>query len=290
VPEGAVGFSRISENVAGDRGMAIADGFWHARWSRSIDGFRVPKMTEPARPDSRAAFPTTRWSLVARAGGSSSPEAHAALESLCRAYWFPIYAFIRRQCADPEAARDLAQGYFTRLIEKGTLASADPSKGRFRSFLRTDCAFFLGGERDREHAQKRGGGRPRVSIEALDSESRYLREPVDRLNPERLFNRAWCLTLLERVLGQIKDEYARSGRSILFDRLQFVLISGGPSVPYATIADELDTTVGGVQAAVQRLRRRYRTILRAEIAATLDDPSDENVDDEIRDLFAALEG
>jgi hypothetical protein len=170
------------------------------------------------------------------------------------------------------------------------LASADPRKGRFRSFLRTDCGYFLGDQRDRERAQKRGGGRPLVSIEVLDSEDRYLREPLDRLNPERLFDRAWCLTLLDRVLEQIKAEYAASGRSILFERLQFVLVGGGRSVPYATIAEGLDTTVGAVQAAVQRLRRRYRTILRAEIAATLDDPSDEDVDDEIRHLFAALEG
>jgi DNA-directed RNA polymerase specialized sigma24 family protein len=251
--------------------------------------FEGPEMSKSTRPGSHSQFPTTRWSLVARAGGSSSPEARAALESLCHAYWFPIYAFIRRQSADPETARDLAQSYFTRLIEKDLLASADPKKGRFRSFLRTDCGYFLADQRDRDRAQKRGGGRPIVSIETLDSESRYLREPADRLNPEHLFDRAWCLTLLERVLERIKAEYVRSGRIILFERLQFVLISGSPSVPYATIADELDTTVGAVQAAVQRLRRRYRTVLRAEIAATLNDPSDENVDDEIRDLFAALE-
>jgi DNA-directed RNA polymerase specialized sigma24 family protein len=247
-------------------------------------------MADRSCSESGSPFPTTRWSLVARAGSLSSPAAREALDSLCRAYWFPIYAFIRRQQPDPEEARDLAQAYFARLLEKGLLASVDPTKGRFRSFLRTDCGYFLADQRDRDRAQKRGGGRPIISIETLDSEDRYLREPCDRLNPERLFDRAWCLTLLEWVLEQIKAEYAGSGRSVLFEQLQFVLISDGPSVPYATIADELDTTVGAVQAAVQRLRHRYRTILRAEIASTLDDPSKENVDDEIRDLFAALEG
>jgi RNA polymerase sigma factor (sigma-70 family) len=247
-------------------------------------------MTAPSRSSPRAEFPTTRWSLVARAGSPRSPAAREALELLCRAYWFPIYAFIRRQHADPEEAQDLAQAYFTRLLEKDMLAAADPKKGRFRSFLRTDCGYFLADQRDRNRAQKRGGGRPVVSLETLDSEDRYLREPVDRLDPERLFDRAWCLTLLERVLEELRAEYARSGRAMLFERLQFVLTSGAPSVPYATIADELDTTVGAVQAAVQRLRRRYRTVLRAEIAATLDEPSDDQVDDEIRHLFAVLEG
>jgi len=228
--------------------------------------------------------------LVARAGNRVSPAAREALELLCRAYWYPIYAFIRRQIADAEQARDLAQAFFTRLLEKDLIASADPNKGRFRSFLQTDCRYFLADERDRERARKRGGGRAIVSIETLDSEERYLREPVDRLNPERLFDRAWCLTLLARVVEQIKAEYAASGRSVLFERIQFVLTCSGPGIPYASIADELDTTVGAVQAAIQRLRGRYRTILRAEIAATLDDPSDTNIDDEIHELFAALEG
>jgi DNA-directed RNA polymerase specialized sigma24 family protein len=252
-----------------------------------IGGLRDPKMSESTHPDSRAPFPTTRWSLVARAGASPSSDARAALDSLCRAYWFPIYAFIRRQGADPEAARDLAQSYFTRLIEKGTLAAADPSKGRFRSFLRTDCAFFLADERDREHAQKRGGGCTVFPLEALDAEDRYLREPADELTPERLFDRAWSLTLLDRVLEQIAAEYAQSGRAALFEHLQVVL-TGGPSVSYATLAAQLDTTERAVQTAVWRLRRRYRTILREQITATLDDPTDTNIDDEIRALFAAL--
>jgi DNA-directed RNA polymerase specialized sigma24 family protein len=247
-------------------------------------------MPDTLQPERQTPFPTTRWSLVVRAGSVPGAAAREALETLCRAYWFPIYAFIRRQGPDAEEARDLAQAYFARLLEKHVLASADPKKGRFRSFLRTDCGFFLADQRDRDRTLKRGSGRPILSIDSLESEDRYLREPVDRLDPERLFDRAWCLTLLQRVLEQVKTEYAASGRAILFERLQFVLIGGGPPVPYTTIADELDTTVGAIQAAIQRLRHRYRTRLRAEIAATLDDPSDENVNDEIRGLFAALEG
>jgi RNA polymerase sigma-70 factor (ECF subfamily) len=246
-------------------------------------------MTEAVQSERKTQFPITRWSIVVRAGSVPSPSAREALEVLCRAYWFPIYAFIRRQRSDPEEARDLAQAYFTRLLEKRILAAADPKKGRFRSFLKTDCGFFLADQRDRNRAKKRRAERPVLSIDTLDSEDRYLREPVDRLDPERLFDRTWCLTLLERVLGQVKDEYAASGRANLFERLQFVLATGDPSVSHATIAKELGTTASAVQSAVKRLRQRYRVRLRAEIAATLDDPSDENVDDEIRGLFAALE-
>jgi DNA-directed RNA polymerase specialized sigma24 family protein len=244
-------------------------------------------MSDSNRSETHAAFPATRWSEVARAGRSPSAEALSALESLCRAYWFPIYAFIRRRGNDPDAACDLAQSYFTRLIEKGTLAAADPAKGRFRSFLRTDCTFFLANERDRQHAQKRGGRRTFFPLEARDAEDRYLREPAHELTPERLFDRTWSLGLLDRVVEQLSAEYTRAGRSTLFEHLQVVL-TGEQAVPYAALADQLDTTERAIQTAVWRLRTRYRAILREQIAATLDNPTDAEVDDEIRALFAAL--
>jgi RNA polymerase sigma-70 factor (ECF subfamily) len=245
-------------------------------------------MSDRSRSESHESFPATRWSLVARAGGVSSPDAREALELLCRAYWFPIYAFVRRHGADAEAALDLTQTYFTRLLEKDLLLVADPQKGRFRSFLKTDCTYFLADQRDRERAQKRGGVRAMIRIEALDAEDRYLREMADELTPERQFDRTWALTLLDRVLDQLAVEYAGSGRGALFERLQGVLTRGSPLGRYAELAAQLGMTEGAVQVAVHRLRRRYRAILREQIAATLDDPTDADVEDEIRALFAAL--
>jgi RNA polymerase sigma-70 factor (ECF subfamily) len=245
-------------------------------------------MSDPSRPEPQASFPTTRWSLVARAGGVSSPDGREALEVLCRAYWFPIYAFIRRHGADAEAARDLTQTYFTRLLEKDLLLVADPQKGRFRSFLKTDCTYFVADQRDRERAQKRGGDRATIRIEALDAEDRYRREMADELTPERQFDRTWALTLLDRVLDQLAAEYADSGRGALFDRLEVVLTPGSHPSSYAALASQFGMTEGAVQVAVHRLRRRYRAILREQIAATLDDPTDADVEDEIRALFAAL--
>jgi RNA polymerase sigma-70 factor (ECF subfamily) len=245
-------------------------------------------MFERSHSEYPASFPTTHWSLVARAGSVSSPDAREALEVLCRAYWFPIYAFIRRYGADAEAARDLTQTYFTRLLEKDLLLAADPQKGRFRSFLKTDCTYFLADQRDRERAQKRGGVRAIIRIETLDAEDRYRREMADELTPERQFDRTWALTLLDRVLDQLAAEYADSGRSALFERLQVVLTPDSPLSSYAALAAQLGMTEGAIQVAVHRLRRRYRAILREQIAATLDDPTDAGVEDEIHALFTAL--
>src|SRR5262249_49489175 len=148
------------------------------------------------------------------------------------------------------------------------------------AFLRTDCGFFLSHRREQDRALKRGGGIVTVSIDARDAEGRYLREPADDLTPERLFDRSWALTLLDRVLEQLTQEYGASGRGALFERLQFVLTDGPRSVPYATVAAQLGTTETAVQAAVRRLRGRYRTILREQIGATLDDPTEAAIDDE----------
>jgi RNA polymerase sigma-70 factor (ECF subfamily) len=237
---------------------------------------------------SAAPFPTTCWSRVVTAGDSASPESRAALAALCAAYWYPIYALIRRRGHPAEEARDLAQDYFARLLEKGTLAAADRDRGRFRAFLKTDCGFFLSDRRDREAALKRGGGRAVVSLDALDAEARYRAEPADATTPERLFDRAWALTLLDGVLDALAAEYAEAGRGAWFERLRFVLTEGPGSVPYAEIAAQLGTTEAAVQQAVRRLRKRYRDCLRERIAATLDAPDDATIDDEVRDLFAAL--
>jgi RNA polymerase sigma-70 factor (ECF subfamily) len=237
-----------------------------------------------------APFPTTYWSRVIAAGDPAAPGARDALAELCGAYWFPIYALIRRRGHTPEEARDLTQDYFARLLEKGTLAAADRARGRFRAFLKADCGFFLADRHDREQALKRGGGRAVVSLDALDAEARYRAEPADETTPERLFDRAWALTLLEGVLDQLAAEYAGSGRAVMFDRLRVALTGGPDAVPYAAIAAKQGTTEAAVQQAASRLRKRFRAALRERIAATLEAPDEAAVEDEVRALFAALEG
>jgi DNA-directed RNA polymerase specialized sigma24 family protein len=241
-------------------------------------------------PAPRPGFPTTRWSQIAQAVDCDDPDAHAALENLCKVYWYPIYAFIRRKGHDAEQALDLTQDYFARLLEKRTVAAADRGKGRFRSFLLRDVSFFLANRFDRDRAVKRGAGRPVLSIDASDVESRFLREPWHELTPERLFDRAWALTLLSRAFDRLALDYAASGRGALFDRLQGVLAGGSDAVPYAIVAALLGMTEVAVQQAASRLRKRYRKVLRDEIAATLDNPRDANITSEIRDLHGALSG
>jgi DNA-directed RNA polymerase specialized sigma24 family protein len=236
----------------------------------------------------RARFPTTHWTRIAAAGAQVSTEDRTALAELCNAYWYPLYVFIRRKGYDAERAGDLTQAYFVRLLEHGVLRAADPHKGRFRAFLRTDCGFFLAGERDRQNAQKRGGGRAIISIDAVDAEGRYRFEPADTLTAEGLFDRAWAATLLEQVIERISRDYEQSGRGALFERLKAVLTDGAEALPYAAIAAELGTTEVAVQSAAQRLRRRFRDLVREQIAATLENPSPESVQDELGDLFAAL--
>lgn len=247
-------------------------------------------MSDPRVPTpSKAPFPTTRWSRVVAAGDPATPEARAALAELFAAYWYPIYALIRRRGHPADEARDLTQDYFARLLEKGTLAAADPARGRFRSFLRTDCGSFLADRRDRQHALKRGGGLTVVSFDATDADARYRAEPADTLTPERLFDRAWALTLLEGVLDRLAADYAAAGRGAWFAWLRPVLTGGPGAVPYARISAQLGTTEAAVQQAVSRLRKRYRAALRERIAATLDEPDEATIEEEIRDLFAALE-
>jgi RNA polymerase sigma factor (sigma-70 family) len=231
-------------------------------------------------------FATTRWSLVLAAKGRGEPQAREALADLCALYWYPLYAYVRRRGHDADRAQDLTQEFFARLLEKDFLADVDRGKGRFRSFLLAACKHFLANERDRARALKRGGGREPIPIDALDAESRYRREPVDAMTPERLFDRRWALTLLDQVLQRLGEEMARAGKAVWFDRLKPALLGARGSDPYGQIAAELGMTEGAVKVAVHRLRQRYRALLNEEIARTVDDPG--QVEDEIRDLFAAV--
>jgi len=240
----------------------------------------------PSDGPSPGRFPTTHWSRVISAGDPDAPSARESLAELCGAYWYPLYAYIRRRGYDPEQARDLTQDFFARALEKGLLAEADPARGRFRSFLRTVCAHFLANRRDWDHAQKRGGGRAILPIDAAGAEGQYARELADGLTPERIFDRTWALTLLGRVLDRLGQEYDEAGKPATFAALRGVLAGDGEPASYAAVAARLGTTEGAARVAAHRLRRRYGELLRQEIAATLADPDE--VDDEIRDLFAAL--
>jgi DNA-directed RNA polymerase specialized sigma24 family protein len=239
-----------------------------------------------SEPLSAARFPTTWWSRVARAGDPADPEARAALEGLCRDYWYPLYAFARRWGLTPDDACDLVQGFLADLIERGDLAAADRDRGRFRAFLRAACVHYLAHRREHDGALKRGGGRRRVSIDQLDAEGRYGREPAHELTAERLFERRWALTLLEGVLAHLESEMTGAGKADLFARLRPTLEGEEGAESYREIAAALEMTEGAVKGAAYRLRARYRERLRAEVARTVADPAE--VDAELAELLAAL--
>ena len=236
-------------------------------------------MEQPRAP---AGFPTTHWSRVARAGDST------ALAALCVAYWYPIYALIRRKGHPPDRALDLTQAYFARLIEKRTISAADPARGRFRTFLRADCTFFLADALDHDRALKRGGGSRVVSIDSNDAEARFGRDPAHFDTPERQYERDWAASLIDRAMSRLERHYQARGRGETFQSLKPILTGEPDAARLDRLAAELRTTVGALRTAVHRLRARFADELRAEIAETLDDPTPEAIADELRDLFAAL--
>ncbi|SIO57679.1 RNA polymerase sigma-70 factor, ECF subfamily [Singulisphaera sp. GP187] len=232
-------------------------------------------------------FPTTQWGRLCAASRRDAPEAREALSGLCQAYWYPIYAYIRHRRYPPDQARDLTQDFFIYVLERDLFAKADPARGRFRAFLRTICARQLAARRDHETAAKRGGGRFLISIDPCDAEHRYALEPAHGMTPERIFDRTWALTLLDRIVERLRREYDDAGRSAKFEELIAQLTRDPASGAYAEVAGRLGMTEGNVRVAVHRLRRRYGVMLREEIAATVGDATE--VEDEIRTLFAALE-
>jgi RNA polymerase sigma factor (sigma-70 family) len=231
-------------------------------------------------------FSATHWSLVLAAGTDSSPGAQQALDRLCHRYWPPLYAFVRRCGYPPCDAQDLTQGFFLQLLHKNHLEAVDPRKGKFRSFLLASLKHYLSNERDRARAQKRGGGALPISIDEQDAEGRYLREPADVMTPERLYERRWALTVLEQALARLREEYAAAHRADLFDALKDRLAGNDQGPAHADTARRLDMTPGAVKVAAHRLRKRYREILREEIACTVSSP--EEIEEEIRHLFRTL--
>ena len=233
-----------------------------------------------------ARFPTTCWSRIALAVDPAARETRDALAGLCVAYWFPVYAFIRRRGHGPENAGDLTQEFFALLLETDALVGLDRGRGRFRSFLLAACTHFLSNARDHDRAQKRGGGRVLIPIDSRDAESRFIHEPAHDETAERIFEQRWALTLLGQVHETLRRKYSESGERALFDALWVTLSGESGGEPHAVIGDRLGMTEGAVQMAAHRLRRRYGKTIRELIADTVSDPA--LIDDEIRDLFAAL--
>lgn len=234
-----------------------------------------------------ARFPTTRWSMVMLAATREpTVECVEALASLCASYWYPLYAFARHLGYKVEDAQDLTQGFFARVLEKNYLQEFEKERGRFRSFLLAAFKHYLANERHRALAQKRGGRREVLPLDFEDAESRYHREPADIQTPERIYERRWALTVLDRALAQVGEEYTAAGRRNYFDRLQFLLTGEPRSHPYSRIAAELETSEGALRVAVHRLRRRFREALRREVGETLADPAEN--EDEIQHLIAAV--
>ena len=231
-------------------------------------------------------FDTTHWSVVLQAGANDSPQAAEALARLCRAYWYPLYAYVRRQGQSIEDAQDLTQEFFTRLLERQSIRSADRNRGRFRTFLLTSLKHFLISEWKQANCAKRGGGRQIISLDAEETETRFRAEPADNRSPDKAFERRWAMVLLDRVLDQLQNEFTAGGRGQVFEELKSSLIGHENESSYAEIGRRLGMTEGNVKVTVHRLKRRYRELLRAEIARTVDDPG--AIEAEMRDLFAAL--
>jgi RNA polymerase sigma-70 factor (ECF subfamily) len=245
-------------------------------------------MTNPVK-DSEASAPcsadfrTTHWSVVLAAGQSSATQNVAALESLCRTYWFPLYVYVRRQGHGPQDAQDLTQEFFARLLRLNSLAGVAPHKGKFRTFLLVSVNHFLADAWDAAKAAKRGGNKPIVSLNEEDAEERYQMEPTNDPTPDAAFDRRWVLAILERALARLRDEHTGAGKGGQFEQLKTFLENPASDGEYERVALELHTTPGALATAVHRLRQRYRDLVRAEIAQTVTGP--EEMEQELGHLF-----
>ena len=233
-----------------------------------------------------AAFTTTQWSEVLDARQTDPRRARAALENLCTRYWYPLYAFIRRRGHGPHDAEDLTQSFFVHILEHGALNKVDQGKGLFRTFLLSSLVNFLSDQWDRDQALKRGGGKEILSWDALTAEELYQQEPAGDLTAEKLFERRWAMTLINQVLGRLRQEYETAGKRELFRELEGCLTGGIGTGFYEETAKRLGMNEGSVRVALHRLRRRLGELLRSEIAHTVTGP--DQVDEEIRYLFAAI--
>jgi RNA polymerase sigma-70 factor (ECF subfamily) len=233
-------------------------------------------------------FATTHWSLVLAASAKDVPDASRALAELCELYWYPLYVFVRKRVDDVHEAQDFTQAFFAKLLEQRQLELADPGRGRFRSFLLTACKRFLINEWHKAHAAKYGLGRRPLSLDFDSGESKFAIVAVDPRTAEQLYDRQWAIALLERVMDRLRSEYAIKDRLPHFEVLRHFLVGARQSGGFVEAARKLGISEATAKVGAHRMRTRYRELLRAEIAHTVERPDE--VDDEIRELFAALGG
>jgi RNA polymerase sigma-70 factor (ECF subfamily) len=231
-------------------------------------------------------FATTHWSLVLAAGGAESPATSQALERLCAAYWYPLYAYVRRQGRSQEDAQDLTQEFFRRLLAHNYLRFADRNRGRFRSFLLTSLKHFLINEWAKANSEKRGGGQRTLSLDEVIAESRFAAEPAVSQPPDALFDRGWADVLMERAMAALRAEFEESGKLPTFERFEVYAFGQKSALPYLEMARELGMTEGTVRVAMHRLRQRYGDLLRAEVAQTVATPAE--VNEELRYLVSVI--
>ncbi len=230
-------------------------------------------------------FATTHWSVVLAAGQHESPQAAEALETLCRTYWYPLYAYVRRSGHSPEDAQDLTQAFFALLLARDSLAGVRSQKGKFRSFLLTALRHFLSDQWSHARAVKRGSGAEVLSLEALEAEGRYRLEPVEGLDAERIYERRWAMTLLEQALNRLRDESTAAGKRNLFEALEG-LVAGESDVSCGEVAVKLGLTESATKSTLHRLRERYRALVREEIAHTVAEPAE--IEAEVRYLITVV--
>jgi RNA polymerase sigma factor (sigma-70 family) len=233
-------------------------------------------------------FATTHWSVVLKASASDTTRAGEALARLCQTYWYPLYVYVRRRGVSAHDAEDLTQAFFLHLLEKQSLANANPDRGRFRSFILAALNNFLINQWEQRRAQKRGGNSQTVSLDLAAAEKRFDLEPPDNSSPDKIFEKQWALALLDEVLNRLEVEYQSEGKAELFSALKQTLMGSRESQPYAELAAKLKMPEGALKVAVHRLRKRYRELIRSEIANTVGRSDD--IDAEMRHLFSALSG
>ncbi len=243
----------------------------------------------PVRDESSATsrgFHTTHWTIVLAAREKNGTVAREALASLCSTYWYPLYAFIRRQGSSPHEAEDLTQGFFFRFLERHALGHVQPAAGKFRSFLLACLKNFLANERERAHAQRRGNGRAAVSLDSTDAETRYSLDPADQRTPEAVFERRWAFAVLERTMTEVRREYVTGGKSEIFEAFQSFLPGGHGDASRGDLAAKRGVSVGAIDVAIHRLRQRFGVLLRQQVAQTVS--SDAEVEEEIRYLISVI--
>jgi len=250
----------------------------------------MPTNDQEIKPPEQAKgwFTTTHWSVILTAGDSQSPQAGTALDNLCRSYWYPLYAYVRRRGHDAETAKELTQDFFALLLSKRLLTGVDPAKGKFRSWLLGVMNHFLAHEWAKVRAQKRGGGQPAFSLDDVRADERYRLEPADESTPEKIFDRRWAFTVLDQAAARLRGEHEAAGKGVLYSRLKGYVSAESAPASYEETARHLGLSQGAVKSAIHRLRQRYQELIRDEIAQTVTSAGE--VDEEIRHLLAVIRG